>query len=98
MQVISGRYGNEIIHYEASPSADVPQMMNAFIEWLHEDHKIDSILIAAIARNRKSYYDILEKTQKGNLDITEWLIWFLERLNDAIQRAISLTDMLIVNC
>ncbi len=33
---------------------------------------------------RKFYYDMLEKTQKGNLDITDWLIWFLKILKNAI--------------
>ncbi|MFT5619226.1 MAG: Fic family protein [Arenicella sp.] len=33
---------------------------------------------------RKGYYSILEKTQKGNLDITEWLRWFLECLKQAL--------------
>jgi len=33
---------------------------------------------AEIQQRRKGYYDILEKTQKGDLDVTEWLIWFLD--------------------
>lgn len=37
-----------------------------------------------IQKERKSYYEILEKTQKGNLDITEWIIWFLDTLKNAI--------------
>lgn len=37
-----------------------------------------------IQKNRKSYYEILEKTQKGSMDITNWLIWFLENLLTAI--------------
>lgn len=36
---------------------------------------------------RTAYYDILEKTQKGNLDITEWLEWFLGCLGRAIDGA-----------
>ena len=39
---------------------------------------------AQIQKNRKSYYDILEKTQKSNLDITEWIVWFLKTLLQAI--------------
>lgn len=35
---------------------------------------------AQIRLERKSYYDILEKTQRGNLDITDWLLWFLDCL------------------
>jgi Fic family protein len=37
-----------------------------------------------IQKDRKSYYDVLEKTQKGNLDITEWIYWFLNTLQKAI--------------
>jgi Fic family protein len=33
---------------------------------------------------RKEYYNILEKTQKGNLDITKWILWFLQCLINAI--------------
>jgi Fic family protein len=32
---------------------------------------------AQIRVERKAYYDVLEATQKGDLDITEWLEWFL---------------------
>ena len=39
---------------------------------------------AQIQKDRKSYYDILEKTQKGNLNITEWIYWFLNTLQKAI--------------
>jgi len=38
-----------------------------------------------IQKNRQSYYDILEKTQKGSLDITDWLIWYLECVQSAIE-------------
>jgi Fic family protein len=33
---------------------------------------------------RKEYYNILEKTQKGFLDITQWLIWYLHCLENAL--------------
>ncbi len=33
---------------------------------------------------RKQYYKKLEKTQKGNSDITEWILWFLQCLINAI--------------
>ena len=39
---------------------------------------------AQIRQERKQYYDILEKTQKGNLDITDWVIWFLQCLINAL--------------
>ncbi|WP_373092403.1 Fic family protein [Zhongshania sp.] len=46
---------------------------------------------AEIQRQHKSYYDILEKTQKGSLDITSWLVWFLEALQGAIDGAEIIT-------
>lgn len=35
---------------------------------------------AQIRLDRKQYYEILEKTQSGGLDITEWISWFLHCL------------------
>ena len=39
---------------------------------------------AQIRKERNAYYTILEKTQRGDLDITEWLVWFLECLSRAL--------------
>ncbi|MDQ2084426.1 Fic family protein [Xanthobacteraceae bacterium Astr-EGSB] len=40
-----------------------------------------------IRQEHKAYYDVLEATQKGELDITEWLTWFLGCLDRAFGRA-----------
>ncbi len=40
---------------------------------------------AQIRQERKTYYDLLEATQKGRLDITSWLEWFLACLDRAIE-------------
>jgi Fic family protein len=40
---------------------------------------------AQIRIERKEYYEILEKTQKGNLDITEWMVWFLNCMINALK-------------
>jgi Fic family protein len=42
---------------------------------------------AQIRQEREAYYDILEQTQKGTLDITPWLQWFLDCLGRAIDGA-----------
>jgi Fic family protein len=42
---------------------------------------------AQIRQERNAYYDILEATQKGDLDITPWLDWFLACLGRAIDGA-----------
>ena len=41
-------------------------------------------LSAQIRTERKAYYDVLESTQGGGLDITEWLSWFLGCLERAL--------------
>lgn len=48
-----------------------------------------------IQKNRKSYYEILEKTQKGSMDITNWLVWFLENLLIAIQSSGEITNKVL---
>ncbi|MGB2625539.1 MAG: Fic family protein [Candidatus Acidiferrum sp.] len=45
-----------------------------------------------ILEERKSYYEILETTQSGSLDITEWLTWFLECLDRAIEQSNRITS------
>ena len=48
---------------------------------------------AQIRIDRKQYYDLLEKTQKGNLDITNWIAWFLRCLINALKS----TDIVLTN-
>jgi Fic family protein len=40
-----------------------------------------------IRSERREYYNILEATQRGDLDITEWLSWFFDCLDRALQAA-----------
>ena len=44
---------------------------------------------AQIRIERKDYYEILEKIQKGNLNITEWIKWFLNCLINALKSSQS---------
>lgn len=44
-------------------------------------------LSAQIQRERRAYYDILERSQKGSLDVTAWLAWFLGTLHRAVEHA-----------
>ncbi len=133
IQVVSGPRGREVVHFEGPEAKYVDREMEAFLDWLNRNEKIDWVLKAAIAHlwfvtihpfddgngrigraiadlllarsekssrrfyslsaqiqaERKAYYQILEQTQKGNLDITLWLAWFLECLERAIDRALS---------
>jgi Fic family protein len=52
-------------------------------------------LSAQIQRERRSYYEILERTQKGTLDITEWLAWFLRNLQQALDAALHTLDAVL---
>ncbi len=45
-----------------------------------------------ILEERKEYYEVLEKTQAGSLDITEWLAWFLGCLDRAIEQSNQITS------
>jgi Fic family protein len=49
-------------------------------------------LSAQIQRERRAYYEILERSQKGGMDVTEWLAWFLQQLDTAILNAGHLLD------
>lgn len=42
---------------------------------------------AQIQQERNIYYEILEQTQKGTMDITPWMNWFLDCLGRAIAEA-----------
>lgn len=131
MQVVSGDYGRERVHYEAPTAEKLDAEMTAFLEWYNTEEKIDPIIKAAIAHlwfvtihpfedgngriaraiadmslarsegipqrfysmsaqirsERKTYYDMLESTQKGDLNVTPWLEWFLGCLDRAFTGA-----------
>lgn len=132
MQVVSGRYGREKIHFQAPPAVSLLKEIAKFLQWF-EDVTVpyDALIKAAIThlwfvtlhpfndgngrlaraitdmalaraehqanrfysmsrqirQQQKSYYSILESTQKGTMDITAWLMWFLDCLDKAILQA-----------
>jgi len=51
---------------------------------------------AQIRKERKGYYEILEKTQKGDLDITEWIRWFLQCLINALRSTDSVLKQVLL--
>ncbi|MCA6121232.1 Fic family protein [Bradyrhizobium sp. WSM 1704] len=131
MQVVSGDYGRERVHYEAPAADKLEAEMIAFLDWYNSEEKIDPVIKAAIAHlwfvtihpfedgngriaraiadmslarsegipqrfysmsaqirlERKTYYDMLESTQKGDLNVTRWLEWFLDCLDRAFTGA-----------
>lgn len=52
-------------------------------------------LSAQIQRERSAYYDMLEHTQKGTLDVTAWLEWFLDTLYRAVENAQGTVDAVL---
>ncbi|MFY9330034.1 MAG: Fic family protein [Georgfuchsia sp.] len=141
MQVISGPYGKEKVHYEAPAAASIDVEMQRFLDWFkREDKSIDPVIKAALAHlwfvtihpfddgngrlartigdmalarseltpqrfyslsaqiqlERASYYDILEETQRGTLDVTGWLAWFLACLERAIAGAEQTLESVLI--
>lgn len=137
MQVVSGALGHQKVHFEAPPSASVPEEMTRFMDWCNEAdihpfikaaiahlwfvtiHPFDDgngrlsrtvsdmylsqldsngryySMSAQINRQKTEYYDMLERTQKGSLDITEWLLWFFSCLEQAINLTMHVTHTVI---
>ncbi|MBM7456002.1 Fic family protein [Oceanisphaera litoralis] len=46
----------------------------------------------AILERRNDYYRILEQTQRGNLDVTAWVVWFLDTLEQTLDHAMAAID------
>ncbi|GGC37101.1 cell division protein Fic [Parapedobacter defluvii] len=69
MQVISGAYGREIIHYEAPPSLRVPEEMERFVGWYNSatfsrhGQVPEAILKSAIAH---LYFESIHPFEDGN--------------------------------
>lgn len=48
---------------------------------------------AQILKERKKYYELLERSQRGSLDVTEWLLWFMA----CLQRALSASEEMLAS-
>ncbi|WP_246581062.1 Fic family protein [Deinococcus aestuarii] len=42
---------------------------------------------AQIERERTAYYEVLEVTQRGGMDLTAWIVWFIDQLQAALTSA-----------
>ncbi len=50
---------------------------------------------ASILDDRAGYYRVLEASQKGGLDITDWLHWFLTTLLKSLEQALARIDRVL---
>ncbi len=48
-----------------------------------------------IINRRKAYYQVLDQTGKGRMDITNWMVWFIDTLTLAMQHASSSLDAVL---
>ena len=53
-------------------------------------------LSVRIEQERKAYYEVLERTQRGDLDVTPWLSWFLEQTAAACETAETTVSRVLV--
>lgn len=48
-----------------------------------------------INKDKNHYYDILERMQHGDGDITEWLVWYMHKLVDALDEADTIVTTIL---
>ncbi|MBV9575589.1 MAG: Fic family protein, partial [Gammaproteobacteria bacterium] len=140
MQVVSGPYGREKVHYEAPRYNRLKKEMAHFIAWLNTPPKTDLVIHSALAhfwfvtihpfedgngriaraladmqlahsenstqrfysmsaqiqKERHDYYDVLESSQKGTLDISLWIEWYLNCLKRAIISSDQITKKILI--
>ncbi len=63
MQVVSGAYGREKVHYEAPPRDRLDNETRRFLEWLHGSAGMDATLRACIAH---LWFETLHPFEDGN--------------------------------
>lgn len=63
MQIVSGAYGREKVHYEAPPRAGLDKEMKRFLEWLNASTRMDTTLRACIAH---LWFETLHPFEDGN--------------------------------
>ncbi len=52
-------------------------------------------LSSEILNHRKDYYEHLEQAQKGPLDVTPWVVWFLSAMKGALKTALARTESVV---
>jgi Fic family protein len=69
MQIVSGAYGREVVHYEAPPSSEVPREMEQFVQWYNKavfplkGEVAEAVLKSAVAH---LYFESIHPFEDGN--------------------------------
>ena len=50
---------------------------------------------AQLCKERKDYYAELEKVQNGDLDITSWIVWYIECMKRAVLSSLDELNLII---
>ena len=68
MQIVSGPIGRSIIHFEAPPSKDVPNQMEAYIEWFNNSNKGKVNELPPLVRSASAhlYFECIHPFEDGN--------------------------------
>ena len=68
MQIVSGSYGKELIHFEAPPSNQVPDEMKKFIKWYHDFEVKPNDIKKALIKTSIShlYFESIHPFEDGN--------------------------------
>ena len=48
-----------------------------------------------INKDKKHYYDVLERMQHGDGDLTEWLVWYMQKLVEALDEAETIVTTIL---
>lgn len=95
MQVVSGAYGHEKVHYEAPASADVPREMEVFLDWMNHENTIDPVLKAAVAH---LWFVAIHPFDDGNGRLTRTITdMLLTRADGMPHRYYSMSAEIILN-
>ncbi|MFZ1825929.1 MAG: Fic family protein [Chitinophagales bacterium] len=96
MQVISGAMGKEKIHYEAVKPELVKPEMDKFLDWCHDENRLDPVLKAAIAH---FWFIIIHPFDDGNGRIGRAITdMFLARAEGSGERFYSMSSQILTEC